>query len=110
VSSLRKTSSGSGSGFTSAPLGGVSSDIGKPSEDWIISDKESLIAWVSRFLWHYEMLCSDNGPEESPDNPALTIVDNILKTIPVLKDGEKSDLIRLPAPASYFQIQDNHQP
>lgn len=77
---------------------------------WKISDKESLIAWVSRFLWHYEMLCSDNGTEEAPDDPASTLVENIFNTISVLKDDEKSEPILLPAPASYFQIQDNHQP
>ena len=69
---------------------------------WKISDKESLVAWVSRFLWHYEMLCTDNGPEEVPDDPANAIVENILNAIPVLKDGEKSEPIHLPDPENYF--------
>jgi hypothetical protein len=80
-----------------------------PVPQWKISDKKSLVAWVSRFLWHYEGLCSDTGSEESvDDNPANIIVDNILKAIPVLKDGEKSETILLPTPAFYFQFEEGH--
>jgi hypothetical protein len=103
----RKTSSGLR--FGSSSLRGSFSLIGASALPlWKISDKESLVAWVSRFLWHYEMLCTDSGPEEVPDNPASIIVENIVKAMPVLKDGEKSEPILLPVPASYFQIQGNH--
>jgi hypothetical protein len=79
-----------------------------PPNSWVISDKESLIAWVSRFLWHYEGMASGNGPEEAPDNPALIIVDGILMALPVLKgDAGKSKPVHLPDPEIYFQDEDN---
>lgn len=104
---LRKTSSGLDSVVPS--LLGSFSVIGESSTlpRWKISDKESLVRWVSRFLWYYEVFCTDNGPEEAPDNPASIIVENILKAIPVLKDGEKSEPIHLLAPASYFQLEED---
>lgn len=75
---------------------------------WKISDKESLVTWVSRFLWHYEGMASGNGPEEAPDNPALTIVDTILKALSVLEGpAEKRKPILLPNPNIYFQVEDS---
>ena len=75
---------------------------------WKISDKESLVAWVRRFLWHYEGMASGNGPEEAPDDPELIIIDNILKALPVLKGhGEKKGPVHLPNPEIYFQTEDS---
>jgi hypothetical protein len=73
--------------------------------DWLIYDKKSLVAWVSRFLWHYEGMASGNGPEEAPDDPALTIVDAVIS---VLEDlAKKSGPSHLPNPKIYFQAEDN---
>ena len=84
--------------------------IEKPLEGWVISDKESLIAWVRRFLWHYEGVCSGNGLEEAPDEPEVAIVENIIK---VLKSkGESKISIKkthLPNPLFYFQSECSHQ-
>ena len=74
---------------------------------WKISDKESFVAWVSRFLWHYEGMASGNGPEEAPDNPAETIVNNIFKVLNVNADQRKIKTVHLPDPAYYFHIEDN---
>jgi len=70
-----------------------------------------LIAWVSRFLWHYEGVCSGYGAEEVPDEPAKTIVENIFKAVNIVdcKDKMKIEPIGLPNPAFYFQHQDIHQ-
>ncbi len=75
--------------------------------DWLIYDKKSLVAWVSRFLWHYEGMASGNGPEEPPDNPGLIIVESIIKAFPLLS-GEKIEPIRLPDPETYFQAEGDH--
>jgi hypothetical protein len=107
ASSLRKISSGLGS---VPSLRGSFLVIGKFSvlPLWKISDKESLVAWVRRFLWHYEGMASGNGPEEAPDNPALTIVDNIITALPALEDdaGKRSP-VHLPDPEIYFQDEGN---
>ena len=82
--------------------------VERPLEDWVISDKESLIAWVRRFLWHYEGVCSGNGAEEAPDEPEVTIVENIIKVLHC-RDELQIEPISMPDPESYFQPQDSHQ-
>ena len=71
-------------------------------EDWVISDKESLVAWVRRFLWHYEGVCSGNGTEEAPYKPEVTIVENIIRVLHC-GDGLQIEPIPMPDPESYFQ-------
>ena len=76
----------------------------KPLEDWVISDKESLVAWVRRFLWHYEGVCSGNGTEEAPDEPEKIIVENILLSLGVsLKQNSIIEPSKLSDPETYFQ-------
>jgi len=84
--------------------------VENPLGDWVISDKESLVAWVRRFLWHYEGVCSGNGPEEAPDTPEVKIVENIIKVF-LSDNGDKMQIVqtRLPNPSFYFQSGDNHQ-
>ena len=106
----RRTSSGFKFGSSSS-RGFFSVGIGKPSALplWEISDKESLVAWVRRYLWHYEGVCAGNGPEESPDNPATEIVDNIFKALCLNVTRRKIKTTHLPDPSSYFHIGKNHQ-
>lgn len=83
----------------------------KPLKDWVISDKESLKAWVRRFLWHYEGVCSGNGEEEAPDTPEVIIVESVTKALAVLdSEGKRqTKLVRLPDPITYFQVEGIHQ-
>ncbi len=82
----------------------------KTSEDWVISDKESLEAWVRRFLWHYEGVCSGSGPEEAPDNPEKLLVDSILNVANTsLKKLHRKHLTHLPDPSFYFRVDGDHQ-
>jgi hypothetical protein len=77
---------------------------GNPLEDWVISDKESLVAWVSRFLWHYEGVCSGNGVEECPDKPEEIIVNSIFKALAVSAVVENPiHSIQLKDPSFHFQ-------
>ena len=105
----RRTSSGFR--FGSSSFRGFFSLTGKSSALplWKISDKESLVAWVSRFLWHYEGVCAGNGPEKAPDEPETTIVDNIFKVLGLNVRQHKIKTTHLPDPSCYFHIEDNHQ-
>jgi hypothetical protein len=60
------------------------------------------------FPWHYEGICSGNGSEEGPDDPAKTMVENIFR---VMGRGDYEDKmqigpVHLPNPAFYFQLRD----
>lgn len=81
--------------------------IDKPLEKWEIHDKESLKAWVRRFLWHMDGP-ETGGPEEMPDDPEGIILDNIIKTLVPEEGVCKIVPTQLLDPSYYFQIDGNH--
>ncbi len=83
--------------------------VKNPLEDWVISDKDLLIAWVRRFLWHYEGICAGEGTEKAPDMPEVTIVENIHKVFGIEDSVDRMQIVPtcLKDPEYYFQPQDN---
>jgi len=105
----RRTSSGFK--FGSSSLLGFLSVIGRPSAYLCgksLTKNPCLL--VRRFLWHYEGVCSGNGPEESPENPEEIIVDNILMALGVFAKKENQvPSIQLKDPSCHFQVGEDHQ-
>lgn len=106
ASILRKTSSGLG--FVVSSLRGFFSVIGKSSqnqEKWIVSDKESLIKWVSQFLW----LWDDEEIAMFPTEAAEIIVSQLVQAHICLLDSERKGQIQLPNPQVFFHKQEDQQ-
>jgi hypothetical protein len=70
-------------------------------EDWVISDKESLVAWVSRFLW-----CWEDGGLLHRD-AAKIIVDQISQAQLCLQGPEQMEQILIVSPESFFHKQED---
>lgn len=72
--------------------------------NWVIADKESLEAWVRRFLWHYEGVCLGDGPEQAPNEPERIILKNILVALGVSSQPNPIiESVELLDPETYFQ-------